>query len=164
MVDVRRRFLVKGLSVQQGQPLPWLRDPQLFTTNCTRCQACVSQCETKIITLGDGGFPRIDFTKGECTFCYQCAAVCKESIFLSQSAIPWQQTCQIDNSCLAKNNVECRSCSESCEPMAIRFTRTTQGVAEPIIQQQACTGCGACVSRCPVNAISIETKTEEDTP
>ncbi|MCV6039462.1 ferredoxin-type protein NapF, partial [Escherichia coli] len=72
-------------------------------------------------TKSDGGFPSVDFSIDECTFCYQCANVCPEPLFLAETEQPWHAKAVISDSCLAKQNVECRSCGDMCDPMAIQF-------------------------------------------
>ena len=51
---------------------PWSVNEEDFTDKCTRCGDCILVCETQIIVKGDGGFPEIQFDKGECTFCQKC--------------------------------------------------------------------------------------------
>ena len=65
----RRAFLRgrpgrKSIHVQ----LPWLATLS-FVDDCTRCGECLAACPEKIIVRSTGGFPSIDFAKGECTFC-----------------------------------------------------------------------------------------------
>jgi len=94
-------------------------------------------------------------SRGECTFCYQCAEVCPEPIFLPQSNSPWQIKADIKQNCLAYQNVECRSCGETCDTMAIQFKLQLNKVAQPVINVDDCSGCGACVSVCPTAAIHV---------
>ncbi len=156
MVDLIRRRLFSLSSVDKASPLmPWVKFANSFTDDCTRCGKCVSACETQIIINGDGGYPTIDFSRGECTFCYQCAQVCPEPIFLPKSDSPWQAKASIKESCLATQNVECRSCGEMCDTMAIQFKLQLNKVAQPVINLDDCSGCGACVSVCPTAAISV---------
>nr|WP_238486310.1 ferredoxin-type protein NapF [Motilimonas eburnea] len=135
--------------------LPWRDQSVSFTDGCSRCGECISACETQIIVKGDGGFPSLDFNQGEgeCSFCKQCATVCPEPLFdLSQSE-PWQLKAQIKESCLANQDVYCRSCGEQCETQAISFK---PGISStPLISLADCTGCGACLSVCPVDAIAL---------
>ncbi|WP_070966306.1 ferredoxin-type protein NapF [Vibrio sonorensis] len=151
----RRRFFKPSLRNNTEPHLPWLKQPEQFTRDCTRCGKCVESCETNIIALGDGGFPTVHFEKDECTFCYQCADVCPENLFLDRSLPPWNIKASIADSCLANKNVECRSCSESCEPMAIQFKLQVGKVAEPRLSLEDCSGCGACVSVCPTSSIKV---------
>ncbi|UPQ89872.1 ferredoxin-type protein NapF [Vibrio sinaloensis] len=156
MVDIEKRRWFSFNKNQSNQlRLPWLDTAQSFTDICTRCGKCTDQCETKIIVNGDGGFPQVDFSLGECTFCYQCADVCPQPLFVSKQHSPWTALATIHDSCLAKKNVECRSCGDMCEPMAIQFNLQVGKVAQPILENEACTGCGACVAACPTDSISV---------
>ena len=156
MVDLTRRRLFSRKSAEEvSSLLPWVAATDSFTDDCTRCGKCVEACETHIIVNGDGGFPTVDFSRGECTFCYQCAEVCPEPIFLPKSESPWQAKAAIKESCLATQNVECRSCSDMCDPMAIEFKLQLNKVAQPVINLDGCNGCGACVSVCPTAAIHV---------
>lgn len=161
MFDRSRRRLLMRRQQPDLPRLPWVVDEQTFTDHCTRCSQCVSQCETQIITKGDGGFPIVDFQRGECTFCYRCASACPESLFRPQQEDPWQLHAVISDSCLANKKIECRSCGDMCETQAIRFTLQIGGVATPAIETDACTGCGACIAVCPASAISLVTTDKE---
>ncbi len=160
MVDLAKRRLFKRATLNHYQSdnllqLPWLRSAATFTDDCTRCGQCLSDCETKIITSGDGGFPTVDFSIDECTFCYQCAESCPEKLFLEKDQSPWEIKAQISDQCLAEKKVECRSCGDSCEVQAIRFKLSAGRVAQPQIDSDSCNGCGACVSVCPTTAITV---------
>ncbi|MBY7959423.1 ferredoxin-type protein NapF [Vibrio fluvialis] len=156
MVDLSKRRLFARRSVDTSKVrLPWIANPESFIDDCTRCGRCRDACEMKIIVNGDGGYPTVDFHIDECTFCYQCAEVCPEPIFLPQTNTAWLAKAAIKDQCLAKQNVECRSCGETCDPMAIQFQLQAGKVAQPIIHLDECTGCGACVSLCPTSAISV---------
>lgn len=164
MVDYAKRNLFKG-SISPSAPetlLPWLNEPNSFFDACTQCGKCVEQCETHIIKRGSGGFPYVDFTSGECTFCYQCADVCPEPLFKSRDASPWDYKADIDEQCLANRNIECRSCSDACEPMAIQFQLTIGHAAIPSIVLNQCNGCGACVSLCPTSSIKVTLSNKEE--
>jgi len=54
---------------------------------CTRCGACAAACPETIITAGDGGFPAVDFHRGECTFCGACADACPVKIDIPKMLI-----------------------------------------------------------------------------
>ncbi len=156
MVDIskRRFFTRKQINTKQAR-LPWVKDLATFTDQCTRCGKCINVCETQIIKSGDGGYPAVNFSIDECTFCYKCAEICPEPIFNDRDATPLNAKAEIDTQCLAQNNIECRSCGDSCETMAITFKLRVGGVALPQLELGDCNGCGACVSVCPSSSISV---------
>ncbi|AMG31977.1 ferredoxin-type protein NapF [Grimontia hollisae] len=161
MVDTRRRFFLRSKAKTRVNPLPWIADWESFTDQCTRCGDCIRECEANVIVSGDGGFPTIDFGRGECTFCYACAEKCPEPLFKDESAKPWDLIATINDQCLTRNGVECRSCSDACETRAIKFQLTLGQVAQPTLNLQDCTGCGACIAPCPANAIAMENISNE---
>ena len=108
----------------------------------------------------DGGFPGVDFSRGECTFCADCVAAC-EPLALRRddtSAAPWDRVAVIGAGCLAVRGVECRVCGESCPEGAIRFRPRLGGVAHPQLDAAACTACGACIGPCPTRAIDTRAR------
>jgi ferredoxin-type protein NapF len=121
----------------------------------------VEKCDTQIIAIGSGGFPTIDFNRGECTFCYKCADVCPEPLFLNHNEVAWQSKATINQDCLANKSVECRSCGDQCETMAIQFKLAAGKVAQPNLNVDECNGCGACVSVCPTSAINVSINNNE---
>ncbi len=62
---------------------------------------------------------------------------------------------RIGPECLAFRNVSCRNCGDACEEQAIRFRPVVMAAAQPEVDPDKCTGCGACVAPCPVQAIRI---------
>jgi ferredoxin-type protein NapF len=143
--------------------LPWLAT-QHFEDACTRCGECLAACPEKIIAPSTGGFPSIDFSRGECTFCGACADACPEILFDRHWAEPWKFKALISADCLAKRHVMCRSCEDACAHGAIAFIPTRGRLPSPEINISHCTGCGACVSVCPETAIAIRMPTPDATP
>ena len=156
---IARRQLLRGRRERRPLRPPWVLDPGSFTLACTRCGACTERCPEQIVRPGDGGFPEIDFSRGECTFCGECTLDCEAQLFLSRAdqQIPaWTYTARIDpDTCLASQGVHCRSCEDYCEPQAIRFPARAGGVPQPVLETATCTGCGACVAPCPPRAIAV---------
>ncbi|WP_127959969.1 ferredoxin-type protein NapF [Serratia microhaemolytica] len=157
MADVSRRNLLSGQWHHRSNVIrpPWSREPSLFVAACTRCQQCIDACETGVLISGSGGFPEIDFQQAECTFCRRCATACPAELFYPEQHPAWQQVANIADHCLALRGVECRSCQDSCEVPAIAFRPQLNGVAQPLLDQNSCNGCGACVAPCPAQAIAI---------
>ena len=148
-------------SVPEGQsacrfarpgPSPGREEEDAFTDACTRCGACVTACPEGIVKPGDGGFPEIDLRISECTFCRACADACKASAF-DLTSTPWSLTVRVTDACLSVQATFCRSCGDACAERAITFPPARGGVSVPRIDASTCTGCGACVSACPVGAV-----------
>nr|WP_216602188.1 ferredoxin-type protein NapF [Vibrio pectenicida] len=157
VVDLSKRNLLSQRKQESTfLHLPWLSQPSSFTDLCTRCSKCIEACETQIIVKGDGGFPKVDFSVGECTFCHQCADICAEPIFSPTIGKPWAAKAVINSNCLAKQNIDCRTCGDSCEPMAITFQLAIGKVGQPIVNLDECNACGACVSICPASSIDVK--------
>ncbi|MCT4701431.1 ferredoxin-type protein NapF [Enterobacteriaceae bacterium H20N1] len=157
MAELSRRGLLTGSWRSNAAAFrpPWSGDEQHFLIECIRCDACVPVCETRILRRGRGGYPEIDFSKGECTFCYACADACPQPLFHQRETSPWEYTLFVNDSCLAFSGVECRSCQDFCEMQAINFHPSAQGVSLPRLNRAACNACGGCIAGCPVSALTM---------
>lgn len=155
-LNLSKRNLFRGRpsSGENLTPLPWTSEQ--FTDQCNRCGDCISSCEENIVIKGDGGFPSIDFKQGECTFCQACANSCEQNIFDLNKDPIWSLTAIINDQCLAKNAVVCRTCEDQCDQQAIQFKLQTGGRSTPIVSLQDCNGCGACYATCPTKSIQIK--------
>ena len=154
---LRRNFLRRavGKPPQQETVLPWLIDAESLTDKCTQCAKCLDACPEDIIVKGSGGFPTVDFKQGECTFCAKCADVCPEALFDTTQAQPWLLAPAISDECFPKHSIVCQSCRDACEYSAIKFDFLSHSIPAPQVDTDKCSGCGACVSTCPKNAISL---------
>ncbi|MBS1173848.1 MAG: napF [Proteobacteria bacterium] len=144
----RGRFL-RGDFGGRRRPIrpPWALAEDEFIERCTRCADCIGACPTRIVAKGPGGFPHIDFSRGECTFCGRCASACRAgALRIGAEGAPWRLAATIADRCLALN--------------AIRFGARAGGVAVPELAPDRCSGCGACFGICPVNAIEISEPTQ----
>lgn len=166
--DPGRRAFLRGSSPRLSQTAirpPWALPFADFIQACTRCDDCLRACPQHIVQRGDGGYPEISFKAGECSFCGQCAAACKAGAFQPDNRTPrnaWHLTVNIQPTCLSLNGVVCRTCGEQCDARAIRFQLQTRAVAVPQLNPASCTGCGACVGVCPVNAITIQNRSRQE--
>ena len=134
---------------------PYGLSESLFQSECPVCesQACVTSCEEKILFIGEDGTAQLSFASSGCTFCDDCAKVCElgvlsleQSAYTEKIAADFRITTQ---GCVAHNSVICFSCKEPCMDDAILFN----GMFNPVIDMNLCTGCGFCISVCPVDAI-----------
>lgn len=152
----RRRFLRGGFSAEPGvlRP-PWALPEPAFVDRCTRCDACISACPAAILAAGSGGFPLVDFGRGECTFCGDCARACVPGALDPARPLAWQLAVRVGAGCLAAANIVCRSCGDACQSAAIRFRPQVGLAARPVVDAAACNGCGACVRACPQDAVDL---------
>jgi ferredoxin-type protein NapF len=165
MVDhnSHRRAFFTGYTPQFNQLAifpPWSLAQDQFIETCEACDRCRKACPEKIIYKGKGGFPEVDFTQGECTFCGKCLLSCQSSAFIQQKKYrateAWpEKHAHILATCLSLNAIMCRSCADYCEADAIQFQLKLKGVAKPIISTDKCTACGACIHACPNHSIEI---------
>ncbi|MDD3674609.1 MAG: ferredoxin-type protein NapF [Thauera propionica] len=162
-----RRGFLRGRvrAVAPAMRPPWAREEHDFISSCTRCDICIDACPTAILVRADGGFPAVDFSLGECTFCGECVTRCAPRALLrrAEGEAPWALKASIGQACLAEAGVECRVCGESCPTGAIRFRPRIGGVALPQLDADTCTGCGACFASCPTRAIVVKAESEVPT-
>jgi len=141
---------------------PWSLETSLFVDICNHCGDCIRACPTAILEFGRGKYPVVNYAEGECLFCEKCVQSCDSGAITKVSGSrPWELVAVIDEKlCLAHRNIECMSCSDPCETGAIHRQYQRGATPVPILEPETCTACGACLSRCPQQAIRIETLNE----
>lgn len=179
----RRLFLVSGAGLLGGLLLPaflkpgkksYLQPPgslpeESFNTLCLRCGNCIKSCPTGILShhvdpshLLSWMVPEIRFTEGYCLEnCNRCSQVCpsgaitlfskeaKNQLFIGFAQI------EIEN-CLLSKNKECDRCKAACSYNAITIEPTEGSIQmQPVVSQDRCVGCGACVVICPPRVVKI---------
>jgi len=163
-VNGRRDFLTLfqkpkggGGSIAHPRP-PYSTGESSFWSECAGCEnkPCVTSCDEGIIIIEAGGSPILNFNKSGCTFCQECALACGTTN-LGVLSLTHDHTSHRINArfaiatsgCVAHQGVVCFSCKEPCIEGAILFN----GLFNPVIDTDRCTGCGFCLSRCPTQAI-----------
>jgi ferredoxin-type protein NapF len=133
---------------------PWSREASVVA-QCTGCGDCAAACPEEIIRLDDRSRPVVAFAHGECTFCGACAEACAVPVFTAREARAFAHRVRIEAGCLAVRDVVCQACGDACPEAAIRFRARLGGPPRPEVLGDRCTGCGACVGICPVDAVAV---------
>ncbi|MDQ0318472.1 ferredoxin-type protein NapF [Pararhizobium capsulatum DSM 1112] len=158
--SISRRDLFRGLPTRSAGGIYPPGASDLGLSTCTGCNLCAEHCPTGIIVLVDG-LPSVDFSLGACTFCGECGTACPEPVFEPEAVFRFPHVAAIADSCLAKQDVACQSCGESCPVQAIRFRPRLGGPFVPELDDQICSGCGACLQVCPVGSIGTKPRALE---
>ena len=135
---------------------PYGASESFFQSKCPSCEgkSCVASCDEKIIFIADDGTPALTFKQNGCTFCDECAIACEAGVLSLENRDTAERLTALFRisleSCVAHHGVVCFACKEPCVDNAILFN----GMFAPVIDNDRCTGCGFCLSRCPTQAIS----------
>lgn len=135
---------------------PWALPPEAFVELCDGCGRCAAACPERIIVMGPGGRPEIDFGRGGCSFCGDCLELCQAGALADRGGAPWTIGPRIASHCFSLQGVICRLCEDACEAPAFRFIPLIGGLAMPEVESALCSGCGACVASCPARAIEMQ--------
>jgi ferredoxin-type protein NapF len=142
---------------------PGARDESQFAGLCTRCGNCLRVCPSKIIErdVGQNGWvklftPVLSFENDYCREdCIRCTEVCPNGALVRLS-LKEKTRMQIDlphvdmNICFLGDDRECSVCKRWCPYDAIQYVFSEKEYTLiPKIDQQKCTGCGACETACP---------------
>jgi len=133
---------------------PYFGDVNAFDIECQNCEGlCATSCQEQIIIIQEDKTPRLDFSKSGCTYCDDCATVCSPNVLNIENKKLIDASISINNSsCVSWEGVMCFSCKDPCLEDAIEF----QAMFMPSINQEKCTSCGFCISRCPTYAIEVK--------
>ncbi|WP_297442632.1 ferredoxin-type protein NapF [Sulfurimonas sp.] len=161
---MERRELFSFLSssvkdvVKEKEPIrirpPYFNDEDAFDKGCQECDGrCATLCQEQVIIIGEDKTPFLDFSKSGCTYCDDCATACEFGVL----NIADKQLINVDvvidtKSCMSWDGVMCFSCKDPCLEDAIEF----KAMFMPTINQDKCTSCGFCISRCPSYAIHVK--------
>ena len=136
-----------------------------FFRRCVSCQLCVRNCPAHCLapstSLARFGQPEMDFRRGHChTDCTRCSEGCPTGA-ITRLTKDEKRTAHIGRAVWRKDlciriseGVSCTACERKCPVGAIHIV---DGV--PVVDTDACLGCGACEHVCParpVPAMKIE--------
>ncbi len=132
---------------------PYYNNEDDFDRECQNCNGlCATSCQEQIIVIGEDKTPTLDLSTNGCTYCDDCATACESGVLALENKKLIKANIVIDKkSCLSWQGVMCFSCKDPCLEDAIDF----KAMFMPTIDQDKCTACGFCISRCPTNAINI---------
>lgn len=143
---------------------PGALDFERFTSKCTACQLCVSNCPGFVLKpaglqYGLSGFlqPRLDFNSGMCEFdCVRCSNICPNGA-LEPLKVERKRRLQIGSAeyfrkrcVVVTDRTFCGACAEHCPTGAVHMVDWEEGLTIPKVEPELCIGCGACEYICPV--------------
>jgi len=133
---------------------PYYNDEDAFDRECQNCDGlCATSCQEQIIIIGEDKTPRLNLTQSGCTYCDDCATACEPGVLKLEDKKLINAGIRInESSCMSWQGIMCFSCKDPCLEDAIEF----KAMFMPTIDQEKCTSCGFCISRCPSYAIDIK--------
>lgn len=145
---------------------PGAVDRKAFDMTCVTCGRCIKACKggclVASVSLKRFGQPEMDFRKGHClSECnYVCGHVCPTGAInwiprLPRKDVHVGQAVWMKDLCIrTTDGVPCTACSRKCPVKAIHLVG-----GFPVVDKDACIGCGACEHVCPsrpMPAIRVE--------
>ncbi len=173
-VQAQEKKVDGGLAVLVDKQLPERQVPlkpfgakslKNFSSRCTACQLCVSECPQKVLRpsqkLTTMMQPEMAFDKGFCPAdCTKCSQVCPTGAIKpitpeEKSSISVGHAVTVAKNCLLAQGVDCNACSRHCPAAAISIVNDpATGHGTVAVNEQRCIGCGACEYYCPVRPFS----------
>lgn len=140
-----------------------------FSSRCVKCGRCLEACPyAAIVAAGPNagsavGSPTLDLRNQACRLCHDfpCAAACPTDALRGIAAVEdvdMGYAVVNEDLCIALQGMRCEVCYRACPLIDRAITidyRLREGdsihsVFAPVIDEQACVGCGLCVERCVV--------------
>ena len=140
-----------------------------MVSHCTGCQLCVSECPNQVLRPSADLMhlmqPVMSYERGHCRpECTRCSEVCPAGA-IKPIDIEEKSSIQIGHAVWIKKNcvpitdgVECGNCARHCPTGAIEMVMLDENDEEspmvPVVNEEACIGCGACEYVCPARPFS----------
>ena len=161
---ISRKVIAHDASCNLPVMPPGARNINRFTSACTACHLCVSNCpgnvlKPALLQYGIAGYmqPRLDFEAGMCEYdCTLCTEICPSGA-LTRMSRESKQTLKIGTArfcrrlCVVRTEgTHCGACAEICPTGAVHMVPWHHGLTIPQVEPEQCIGCGACEHVCPV--------------
>jgi len=140
-----------------------------LANHCTGCQLCVSECPNQVLRPSTDLLhlmqPTMSYEKGYCRLeCTRCSDVCPAGAIkplddIEKSSVQIGHAVWIKKNCIPlTDGVSCGNCARHCPAGAIEMVPSDPDDEEslkiPVINENACIGCGACEYVCPSRPFS----------
>lgn len=148
---------------------PGSRSYRNFTSKCTACQLCISNCPNNVlrpsVEVSTFMQPEVSYERGYCRpECVDCSNVCPAGAIIpldaaEKSAVQIGHAVWIKENCLPfAEGVSCGNCARHCPAGAIVMVPLDSDNPEsplvPSVNTERCIGCGACENLCPIRPFS----------
>lgn len=152
-----------------------------FMARCIKCGKCIEACPYQALKPAGNeagmavGTPRIDARDQACRLCedFPCVDVCPTGALRDVSArsdVRMGVAVIDEEGCIAFQGMRCEVCYRACplidQAIVIDY-RMREGDAihtlfAPVIDEDACVGCGLCVERCVVSEPTVPIRIATD--
>lgn len=152
-----------------------------FIARCVKCGRCIEACPYAVLNVAEftsgraAGTPTFDARDHACRLCEDlpCIAACptealhplasREDVRIGTAVIN-------EELCIAFKGMRCEVCYRTCPLIdraitidyRLREDDAIHSVFAPVVNADACTGCGLCVERCVVSDPDVAIKIERN--
>ena len=156
---------------------PGAQEEKDFSSRCVKCGRCIEACPYAAIVPASAdagsavGAPTLDLRNQACRLCHDfpCAAACPTDALRDVAAVEdvdMGHAVIDEDLCIALQGMRCEVCYRACPLIDRAITidyRLREGdsihsVFAPVIDEQACVGCGLCVERCVIGQPEVAIK------
>lgn len=156
---------------------PGAQEEKGFSSRCVKCGRCIEACPYAAIVPASAdagsavGSPTLDLRNQACRLCHDfpCAAACPTDALRDVAAVEdvdMGHAVIDEDLCIALQGMRCEVCYRACPLIDRAITidyRLREGdsihsVFAPVIDEQACVGCGLCVERCVIGQPEVAIK------